>query len=121
MRDLRIDPSTGDLDITSGDIQVCEGADALRQRLLIKLNTFRGEWFLNTEFGVPYFQEIFIKNPELDVLEAAFKDQIMGTAGVKTLEKFELDYDAATRRLSLSFEVGTDDEELVAATLEVTV
>ena len=38
-----------------------EGAEQVRQQLLIKLKLWRGEWFLDTEFGTPYLQQILGK------------------------------------------------------------
>lgn len=51
----------GDLDLTNGRVTIVGGADAVRQRWLIHIRTFLGEWFLNENIGVPYIQRLFKK------------------------------------------------------------
>ena len=45
------------------DLQLIGDAEALAQAVNIALQSFAGEWFLNTDDGVPYWQSVFIKNP----------------------------------------------------------
>lgn len=51
----------GDLDLTNGRVTIVDGADAVRQRWLIHIRTFLGEWFLDENIGVPYIQKLFRK------------------------------------------------------------
>lgn len=44
----------GDLDFTGGRLTLVSGADEIRQRWLVRVRTFKGEWFLDQEIGVPY-------------------------------------------------------------------
>lgn len=78
------------------------------QRLFIRLRTFRGEWFYNTIYGVPYFQRIFTKTTK-GAVDAIFQDQILSETGVKRITDFNSSLDVATRRYSLSFRVLTTD------------
>lgn len=82
--------------------------DEIRQRLLQNLRFFYGEWFLDQTEGLPYFQSVFVKGTPPDIVEAAFKDAIIGTDGVESLERFEpLDLNSATRELKVDFDVRT--------------
>ncbi|GAF95990.1 unnamed protein product, partial [marine sediment metagenome] len=59
--DFYIDPLTNDL--SSIKMTLTSTTEALiRQRLSIRLKTFKGEWFANQDFGLGYFQSIFGKN-----------------------------------------------------------
>lgn len=82
--------------------------EEIRQRLLQNLRFFLAEWFLDKTLGLPFFQAIFVKGTPPDIVEASFKDVIIGTEGVDTLNKFDpLDLNSATRDLSVSFDVTT--------------
>ncbi len=66
MKDLLLDKD-GDLYLTSnGDVSL---TDSVRQAILIRLRWFLGEWIFNTSFGMPYYSQILIKNPNTAVIE----------------------------------------------------
>lgn len=107
MEDLRLDLS-GDLALTAGgDLDIVSGDEAVAQRLLFTLRHFQGEWFLDTEFGVPWFQKVLRKNPEGVVVEAVLKQAILATEGVLALERFEAAWDRGRRALTVQFQVRT--------------
>ena len=59
MADLLLDLQTGDAVFENGTTPfVSEAGANVAQRLYIMLRTFAGEWYLNTEHGIPYFQSI---------------------------------------------------------------
>lgn len=66
-----------DLVIENGDLAVVSGSDAIAQRIRDRLLTFSKEWFLDLSFGVPYYDNILVKNPRLDVVNAILKTQIL--------------------------------------------
>jgi hypothetical protein len=103
MSDLKTDDTTGDLVFENGDIALVSGADAVKQAIRQELRFFAGEWFLDLDYGVPYYKDVFIKNPNPQILEGVFTDKILNTPGVLELMEFNLDYDPASRRLSCSF------------------
>ena len=108
MVDLLLDTS-GDLSLTAtGDLDVVSGSAAIAQRLQFTLRHFRGEWFLDEEFGVPWFQKILRKNPEAVVVEAVLKQAILATAGVRSLTHFSTSWDRTNRSLTVKFQVQTD-------------
>lgn len=82
--------------------------EEIRQRLLQRLRFFLNEWFLDKAEGLPYFQTIFVKGTSPEIIEASFKDRIIGTDGVETLNTFEpIEYSAATREAKVVFDVTT--------------
>jgi hypothetical protein len=56
-----------------------EAATVLRNKFLFG----KGEYFLDTREGVPYFQYIFIKNPDVLIVRRLFSEIIRKTPGVK--------------------------------------
>lgn len=93
----------GDMDVSAGDLVLIAGMDAIRQHLTIRLGFFLGEWFLNTLLGVPYYEQVFIKIPNTNAVRAIFREVIEETPGVIQCNDLVLDYDGATRALSVSF------------------
>jgi len=116
VQDLRLDAPSGGLtgDLTFGqstglDLVFISGADRVKQALQISLSTFRGEWFLNTEAGVPYFQSIIDGNKKASFTEidALIKDVILDVADVNRILVYESSFDRPTRRFTVAFKVDT--------------
>ena len=112
MSDIALNDA-GDIDLSRLDMFLVTGVDAIVQRLRIALQTFRGEWYLNTTVGLPYFKDIFVKRPNTGAISAAFKTVILGTPGVVSLDVFTLSFDAALRKLTLDFTVTVTTGEQV--------
>lgn len=124
--DIRIHKSTdrevvlgeaivGDIDISSGDMVYLTGNEAIAQHVLVRLRFFSGEWFLDTRIGIPYFQQILVKNPDDAAVRAIFIEAIVTTPGIDSLDSFEMDYDGPTRALRVTFaaKITDSDEPLV--------
>lgn len=107
MKDILLDLVTHDLKIENFDLSLVTGIDRVLQNLKIRLWFFFTEWFLDTSKGVPFFQEIMIKNPDLNSNEALLKDVIIGTVDVLEILSFDLNFDSATREQVVNFEVNT--------------
>lgn len=61
MADFKIDPLTGDLDLTNG-LSIVRGNELYRQKLKLGLGLNLGEWFANVNAGLPYLNT---KDPSL--------------------------------------------------------
>ncbi len=94
--------SDGDILVTNGNVAFNSGIESIRQHLQIRLRTFAGEWFLNTSVGVPYFDSVFIKNPDLTVLNTVFTKVILDTPGVISLSSLSFEI-SGNRQLFVSF------------------
>lgn len=114
--DILLDESTHDIVFVNGETPMTDSvSDALKQRLKIKLLTFKGEWFLNTNYGTPYFQQIFGKGRTKGSIDIIFRELIEADQDVSAV----LDFNSALsndRRYTLSFSVKT----ITGQTLEVT-
>lgn len=92
-----------DLDLTGNRVSLVEGDAAIAQHLRVRLRFFLEEWFLDQRLGIPYFREMFVKNPSLDVVESIFRQAIGRTPGVSSIPTLELDLNPAARRLAVTF------------------
>lgn len=103
MSDLKLG-ADGDLAIKNSDLQLTTSDDAVRQHLQQRLRTFLGEWFLDLDVGVPYFQDILVKNPNINQIDGILKQKILTTPGVVELLSFTMNFDQSARSLSIEFE-----------------
>jgi len=92
----------------NGDIKMITGADLVRQQLEFRLSLWRGEWFLDPDFGTPYNQQILGKALTLNGAIAALKEQITDVDGVKEITRFDYTFTRKTRKLTVNFECSTD-------------
>jgi len=113
MSDLALDPVDRDLLVEDNKLVIIDGDAAIVQHLLIRFNFFLGEWKLDTEIGIPYFQEILIKNPDSVAVRNVFREVILGTPGIASLARFDLEIEAVTRELGLTFTAVKDDGSLL--------
>jgi hypothetical protein len=106
--DLLMDiDNTRDLVFANGACPVTQfPVQTVAQRLFIRLRTFKGEWFYNTTYGIPYFQRVFTKTTK-SAVDAIFQDQILSETGVKRITEFTSNLNSANRRYTLSFRVLT--------------
>lgn len=95
---------TGDLDLSRGMRLTPDLVTYVTQRLRQRLRFFLAEWFLDARLGVPYFQRVFVANPDLPLLTSVFRKVILRTTGVAAVERLALKFDRRTRVLLVSFE-----------------
>jgi hypothetical protein len=98
----------GDLALEAGDLKLVDGLDAIAQDIQIRLRTFKGGWFLDERVGVPYYEDILVKNPNLAHIRSLYRKAIVETPGVVELLELELALDDANRQLTVSFKALTE-------------
>lgn len=104
--DLQI--SGGTLLLTNGDLTLLDGIEAISQEVTSRLRFFLGEWFLNTDAGIPFFEKILVKNPSLPVIGLLLRKAVLTTPGIKSLtQDMTFTYTAATRHMAVAFRADT--------------
>ena len=98
----------GDLHISPiGDIALtCSARQAVRIRLL----WFFNEWRFAPNLGVPYFEEVLVKNPNMNRLRRIIYEQAKSVDDVKDVKNIGISIDNATRRARFSFDLSLPEE-----------
>lgn len=90
--DLLIDYQTGDLIFFNGPLTKAQTTQPLvqtvAQRLFIMLRTFQGEYFLNTQTGIPWWQNILGRKTTKSAVDLILQQKILAENGVKELTYF---------------------------------
>lgn len=88
--DLLLDENVNDIIFVDGLPKlVSNNVEAARQRLLIRFQTWMGSWFMNTNFGMPYRQQILKKGVDKDALDALFINEANKIEIVDQVVRFE--------------------------------
>ncbi len=115
LKDWRIDPATGDMDLTSKRATLIDGVDAIAQRLRIRLGFWLGEWFLDTRQGFPFIQNVAgQKRPNMRLIERLYRRAILGCPGVSKIISFSISVVAKTRTAAIKFKVKVEGGATVA-------
>ena len=106
--DFKLDPVAHDILWNNGpltkDYTTQPYTQTVGQRLKIRLLTFMGEWFLDTTYGVPYWQRLLgIKQTSKSAIDLIFQQQILAEPGVKEIVSFDSTFQ--NRQYSLNFRV----------------
>lgn len=112
MIDLALNPSTNDLLFENFDFSFVDGINQIAQNLNIRLRFFQGEWFLDTLAGIPYYQFIFVKNPNQIQVDSFLTQEIYNTDGITGITSFASNFDGQSREFSVNFTASTESETL---------
>jgi hypothetical protein len=111
-RDLKLDPVDGDLVVDGGDLAQVKDAEAIVQACTLALSLFRGEWFLDEALGVPYYESVLVKNPNLAAIREIYRRKLLSVDGVDEVLSLNLDYNRSTRKLLIAWRVSSAFGEL---------
>lgn len=106
MNDFLLD-ADGDLDTSQLGLAIVRGADRVKQNIQIKLKLWTGEWFLDTEAGTPYLEDILGKRISLGGALASIRASILEVDGVNGITNFSYVFNRQTRVLNYTFEAST--------------
>jgi len=111
-RDLLLGVNSHDLETTGFELHITEGVEATAQRIKVKLKLFLGEWFLDLLAGIPYYEDILIKNPDINKVNALIREAILTVPTVLSIETYEYELDSRARTFSVSFRCLTSSGEV---------
>lgn len=119
--DLLLNRKTGDLVFVNGATPTTEDyADVVAQRLYILLRTFQGEWYLNTEYGIPYIQSILGQKVNKNTVDRILQEKILAEVGVAEITMFTSQL-SASRQYSCSFRVRSKTGEIISDSIEMVI
>jgi hypothetical protein len=109
MVDIKLTEDGHDIQIDGTDITLInQKFQDIRQKIIIKIRTYQGEWFLNQFEGIPYYQSIVGKNRSKETIDAIFKRAILSTEGVKSLVFFRSNI-TSQREYVVQFQAETEE------------
>jgi hypothetical protein len=73
---------SGDLALVNGTTRQISGVEYTIQKIEKHLKLFLGEWFLDLRKGVPYYRDILLKNPDLEVVRSVMRSKILEVEGI---------------------------------------
>lgn len=117
MADLYLGIGDHDIAIALNGMRLTSGLlETAAQRLRIKLETFLGEWFLDTQVGVPYYRDILLKNPDLSIIRGLFRKILLDDPDVDSVPRLDLELDAS-RLLKVEFDAVLVDRSIASVSL----
>lgn len=111
-RALYFDPISQTFPRKNGGMVFLTGKESIAQAVRIRLSTFRGEWYLAINRGLPFFDQIFKKAPDLKAIEQLIRSEIESVPGVKNVTTYSQNYDKQKRKLSVTFKADSDFGEI---------
>ena len=91
-----------DMTFGQGLANMAAEAESVAARVHSRLLLLLGEWFLDTDAGVPYLSDVAIKPANLPLAEAAIKRAILETDGITEIRSFTMSLNRDTRRLTVA-------------------
>lgn len=107
--DFELDLTTGDRVVRDGDWGLVEGRQAVGQWIFCRFKTGLGEWYSNALYGLDLEGKIWVKPPDLGIIEAHLKTLITGVPGVVAIQTFTLTWDRTQRELVMDTQVLSDE------------
>ncbi len=98
-----------DIYTVDGDLPLVTGIEEIRQMTGQMLRSFQGDWFLDLELGMPFFQTIFKKATSISDIEGIYLDRISAIPGILDITKFDLEYTKGSREINIVFTAITTD------------
>lgn len=108
MSDILLLENGSDLDLTGNRAHLATDEEAIANQVMIRLRFFFEEWFLDERQGIPYFREILIKNPNLDLVRYLFRTAVATTPGISAVTSLTAEVDPVARKLSVTFAATMD-------------
>jgi hypothetical protein len=113
MKDLMLNPVSHDLVMSEYDLLLVSDLDQITQNIKIRLLFLYSEWFLNINKGVPYIEQIGVKNPNIALIDSLLKATIAETTGVTQIISYSSSYSATLRTFDINFIVETEFGESI--------
>lgn len=112
--DIKLNDETGDVLLSTTNtittpVFTTTTSENLAQRLKIRLQTFKGEWFLDGTIGIDYFNQIAGKNRSKAAVDAIIQAEILKEQEVLQITAYSSVVDKTTRKITIQFTVRTVD------------
>lgn len=103
MSQFQIDPDTGEIVRSGGKMARVSGVQEVAQHLRVRLRLFAGEVPTNLALGMRYVGVILGKGVPPERIEGEFFDMAIGTPGIVSVDRIDLDTEASDRSAVVEF------------------
>jgi hypothetical protein len=90
-------------DPTTGILAFADSKDYVLQKIKSRLKFMLGEWFYDTTLGVPWFEQVLIKNPNLQLIQHLISNVIAAVPGITSVTTVEIAFEPSTRTLAIAY------------------
>lgn len=80
------------------------------QEVLIKLKWFFEEWVFDPEKGIPWYEEVLVKNPDIDGIKKRFIREMLDVDDVLEVPGMDIMIDPKTRQTFVKFTMRTSEK-----------
>lgn len=94
-----------DIYIANGSIALLSGSEQIRQSIQTRLRTFIGEYYLDSTYGIPYYETIFQSQSNAPFFESVLKANITAVQGVTSIASFATILNPSNRTYTVNFDV----------------
>lgn len=106
---LSVDKTTGDLTFDSQkNLTYVSDKDEQVQSVRLLLSTNKGEWFLNTIYGLAY-KYLQVKNPRLNIIRAEILKTLSQEERITSVNSLTVVFDSSSRELTINFNLTMND------------
>lgn len=103
-----------DICIANGDIQLCsDDKETISQAITIRLKTMAGEWFLDSDRGLPYLSDIFGHKRSERYIRHLIVPEITAISGITGVNDFNAHINQE-RILTMSFSASLSDGKAIS-------
>ena len=106
--DLRLDSSR---DIVLGE--------SLVQKINIRLRWFKGEWPFDETQGTDWFDTVFVKNPDFDLIEQMVEQILYSFDEIVNVETVSIEADSVKRSASITWKAVTKEAETIESEVKL--
>jgi hypothetical protein len=119
MTDEKLNLVTREMDYADNDGAIVTQRAQVAQNISNRLRMIYGEWFLDTRLGVPWFENVFVKNPDMSAVDIIIKSVISETPEVTGITAYSSAINKGLRKLTIAFQVSTIYGEIKFTNLEL--
>ena len=102
---IHIDAIDYDFRVIGGRLQLVTGADAVADRLRVRLHAYLGEWFLDRRFGLPWYDGEMLGVSNSRLISPLIRREILKDPEVEAVLSFAVSQSG--RQLSIQATVRT--------------
>jgi hypothetical protein len=110
-KNLYLNPNSYDLEIQNFNLRMTLNiVEYVAQKIENTLKTFKDEWFLNPDIGIPFYDRILIKQADLNDVNSIFQKAVLDIPEVSELLKFSVETDGEERTYTAELEAQIGEE-----------